>query len=95
MTINVKTWYVLFVKSTQSGAGAWVSFRNRKNINAVSLLENSSHYETKEEAEGAALIVASLFPHVIGRIEIMDNRTARESDFLFSNWHDFTVNANG
>ncbi len=87
--------YAVFVRSTHDNAGAWVSTRNkRKGPQAVSLVENATQFERKKDAEALAVLVTATFPHVIGRVEIVESPNWQDRDYRTLRWHDFTVNHN-
>ena len=90
------TGYAVFVRSTHPNAGAWVSKRRKADgLKAVYLIENATQFERKKDAEALAVLVSALFPHVIGRVEIVESDNWQDQESRTLRWHDFTVNHNG
>lgn len=90
------TGYAVFVRSTHPNAGAWVSTRKKsQGLKAVYLIENATQFERKKDAEALAVFVAATYPHVIGRVEIIESPAWQDQEHRTLRWHDFTVNHNG
>lgn len=61
---------------------------------AVALPINATRFRSEAEAEGVAMILTTVHPHILGRVEVKDHALGDRPDYGIR-IHDFTVNLNG
>lgn len=88
--------YVLWVHSTHPEAGAWVKVKdgNPPKFEPVDQRRSATRFAKESEAEAASILLATAYPHVIGRIQIETHFLGERPDWS-RRIHDFTVNHNG
>lgn len=90
--------YVLWVKAHPDfNGGAWAKEQltgRSTTFVAVESPLSATRYRKLTEAEGAAVLLTTRFPHKIGRVEIQEHALGERWD-RSQRIYDFTVNHNG
>ncbi len=87
--------YVLWVKAHPDFVGgAWAKMRfDGKTFSAVDSPLSATRFKKKADAESAALLLTTKFPHKIGSVEIQEHSLGERWDRSIR-IYDFTVNHN-